>query len=234
MHLDLGNYFRPLGPDSREVNALMLESLSALPIRVLNLAPEDLFYWAELAGAELPSTQVISTNLVPIRRGLKTPARYAVIEIPAAEAGLKRDLRIGFLGLSDPARVKPNSGFEALDPLEAVEQVKGELRDRADFLVVLADLPRSLGARLALQHPEVYAVLLTEKAFRLWEPEMVNNAVILSSVERGRYLGRLTLQVDGTGRIAAIRPDAIELDAKVPEEPAFLERQSEVAARISR
>jgi 2',3'-cyclic-nucleotide 2'-phosphodiesterase (5'-nucleotidase family) len=231
VQVDLGNYFRPLGPGSKEINELMIESLSSL--QVLNLAPEDLFLWKELSArqAGLPS-QIISTNLTPRDANIPGPKRYAVVEIPGNQMGLSRNLRIGFLGLSDPKQVKPNSGFTSLDPAQAVAAIKSEIMQKADFLVVLADLPRPAATRLALAHQEILAVLVTEKVFQLPPPEQANNAVIMSSVERGRWLAQLDLELDRQGRVAVVRPNWIELKKGVSEDPSWLQREHELSGRL--
>ncbi|MFQ5739429.1 MAG: hypothetical protein ACE5JX_10500 [Acidobacteriota bacterium] len=239
IQIDLGNYFMPLGPHSTPVNALMLNSLESLPLSVLNLAPDDLFLWQKLSR-ETGRTQVISTNLTPRSPSQPVPRRYAMVEIPASDLHLQDNLRIGFLGISDPRRVRPNSGFAGFDPVEAISRVKGEVMRQADFLVVLADYHRkpgpiekdSLFYRLAMAHPEVYAILSTEKRFLLHRPEQVNNAVILSSVERGRYLGQLEITLDAKGKVAGFEPEFIELQEGVPEDQEFLRRQERLQASL--
>ncbi len=206
----------------------MLDSFRSQPVRVFNLAPEDLFLWKKLAGSQLPSTQIISTNLSPRSASAPQPDRYAIIEIAAEELATSRPLRIGFLGLSDPALVKPNSNFSSVHPLKAVQEVKAEVLKKADFLVVLGDISRETAAQLALQHPEIRAVLIAERHFVLNPPEEVNNAVILNSVERGRYLGRLTLDIGTSGKVTGHEADFIELGELVPEDPELLRRQGQL------
>jgi 2',3'-cyclic-nucleotide 2'-phosphodiesterase (5'-nucleotidase family) len=236
LQIDLGNYFSEPGPAADAVNKLMLQSLDALPIRVMNLGAQDLYYWKELSAhvASKPATtQVISSNLLPKDSGAPAPARYAIVEVPAARIGLKEPLRIGFVGLCDPASVKPNSKFTASDPAQALAVVKPELMKRgADFVVVLADLPRDAAKRLPLAHPEVLSVLVAEKQFVTYRPEQVNNAVILSSTERGRFLGKLEMELDGSGNVVVFRPNVVELVSGVPEDPTFLALEKRLTARL--
>ena len=230
--VDVGNYFRPLGPSSALVNQLMLEGLKAMPIRVLNLATEDLFFWKELSRAKLASTQVISTNLVCQDQSLPSPPTHAIVEVPAARVNLNRDLRIGFLGLSNPAQVKPNSRFSALDPVQAVARVKAAVIREVDLLIVLADLPREQAKLVAESHPEIDVLILVEKRFVLHPAEKVKNTLILSSVERGRYLGQLLMRFDASGKPLSLDSDFVELKDGVAEEATLLHRQAEVAAKL--
>lgn len=234
VQIDAGNYFEPLGPYSDVINGLMLEGLDRLPIRVLNLATEDLFFWKELSKAELPLTQIISSNLIPLDQSIRRPATYAIVEVASSELHLKKNLRIGFLGLSDPEKVKPNSRFSAGDPSRAVEEVKTQMSPQADFLVVLADLSRETALRLAEAHAEIRAVILAEERYTLHPAERVNNAIILSSVPEGRYLGQLVFHFGPAGEVVELRSEFMEMKEGVPEEPTLLLRQQEVGRDLPR
>jgi len=242
IQVDLGDFFKPLGPHSSEINQLMERGLRQLPVQVLNLAPGDLFRWKDLAEHGIGETQVISTNLVPTKQGIKAPPKHAIVTIAAQELGIEHDLRIGFLGVSDPARVKPNSGFKGLDPRVAVSEAKKEITGQFDFLVLLADIPRNLGKlskdsvlyRIALDNPEIYAILTTEKRYMLHTPEQVNNAIVLSSVERGRHLGQLTLSLARDGSVEAAEPQFIDMKEGTPEDPELHQAQIELEARLPR
>ncbi len=239
VQVDLGNYFEPPGPHAAAVNELMARGLERLPVRVMNLTPEDLYFWDEMAARDLP-TRFVSTNLRPRKASLPAPATHAIVTIPAAELGIGQDLRIGFLGISDPRRVKPNSGFRGLDPLEAIAEAQRELAGTVDFVVVLADIEQAPGAfredsvlaEIARAHDNVYAVLAAEKRYLLRTPLQVNNAVLLSSVERGRHLGRLTLKLDAEGEVVEVRPEFTELDETVPADPEFLGLQQRLEASV--
>lgn len=154
------------------------------------------------------------------------------MEVSPGELNLKKKLRIGFLGLTSPSKVKPNSRFSAVDPSQAVAKVKAQMSPQADFLIVLADLPRETASGLAKSHPEISAVILAEERYMLHPPERVNNAIILSSVPGGRYLGQLVINLDPEGKVVALKPEFIELKEGVPEEPVLLRRQLEVGADL--
>ena len=127
-----------------------------------------------------------------------------------------------------------------MDPLEAVAQIKDEVLARADFLVVLADLPRdakefSEGSpvhNLASRHDEIAAILLTERRYVLFPAQLINHAVVLSSVERGRQLPSLTISLDAEGRIAEFANDFADLEEGVPEDSDWKLKQDALAARF--
>jgi hypothetical protein len=240
LHIDAGNYLEMPGPQAAAINRLMIDSLSRLPISVLNLGIEDLFWWSDLATVDLPHTRIISTNLVPRRETLPAPAPYAVIEVETGGAARDGKLRIGFLGLVDPAWVKPNSGFRALDPLEAVARVKEEVAGQSDILIVLWDTIRPQGEipgdspirRMAEQNDEIRFIITTEQRFFLYDPILINRATLLSSVERGRYLGELLLEIGPDGGLATAEARFEEMKEGVPEDPVLRAEQARLSTQL--
>jgi len=232
MHVDLGDYFMPLGPGSDVVNEFMKQSLDVLPVQVMNLGPEDLHLWKDLSQSKFKTTSFVSTNLTPRDPSLPTPQRYAVVDIPAQKLGLKKNLRLAFLGLTNPTQVKPNAPFVAQDPIEAVAKIKPEVLKKADYLIVLAEVPKASAIRLAQDNPEIYAIMMIERSVIEHVPEQVNNAVLLWSMERGRSLGQLVLELDQNGAISVFKPTRVVLDSTMPEDQAFLKREKEIKAQV--
>ena len=228
LHVDLGGMFLPLGPHAEAVNQQFLKAVETLPLSVLNLGSANLFMWDQIASSQL-SEHFISTNLTPFDSSRSTPERYRIVTIPET-TGKSGPLSIGFVGLTSPRSVKPNSGFRGDDPLQALQAIKAEVMEEADFLVVLTDIEQRPGeefhANLARAHPEVSVILAAESVYALHEPEMVNHAIILSSVERGRHLGQLKLTIDGKGKVQEVEPEFIQLDDTRPEDPHFLSIQN--------
>lgn len=239
IQLDAGNYFAGPGPDADAVNRLMKAGMGRLPLSVLNLGVEDLYWWGELSTHDTP-TRIISTNLEPRRDSIVRPPRYALVEIPLAEGATRATVTAGVLGLVDPSRVKPNSGFRAIDPVEAVLEVKDEVLQKADFLVVLFDTIRPQGGvpsdwvvkRLAEAVPEIYLVATTERRFVLYQPIQIGSAVVVSTIERGRYLTELKLTLGPDGDVQSIEADFIELGEGVPEDDEFLRAERALSARL--
>ena len=232
IQVDAGNYFQMIGPDSNLINKLMLDSLDSFPVRVFNLGTEDLMFWRKLSQAALAKTQVISTNLAVRDSSQGAPKPYALVQVPAGQEKPPTPLTVGFLGLADPTRVKPRSGFRGRDPLEAMAEVLPEVSRKADLIVVLADLPRALATEITRKHSEVAVVVVAERRSRVQEPERVNNAVIVSSVDRGRYLGQLLLSLDRKGQIVAWDSEYVALNQGMTEDPVWLQRQEAVARRL--
>ncbi len=240
LNIEAGNYFEDPGPNADAINTLMKRALVELPVQVFNIGSQDLYWWQELASQKLGETQFISTNLVPVRSTLPVPRKYVVLEVPLSSGASQKVVRIGFLGITDPARVKPNSGFKGIDPLKAVREIKEEVMDQADFLFLLADTIRPQGEipsdsvirQLAEEHSEIYVILTTEKRFILYPPTQINSAVLVSSVERGRYLGQMKLVFDGAGSLQQISSELVELKKGVPEDAVILEGERRVSRQL--
>jgi len=240
LHVDAGNYLQPPGPRSDMINRLMVESFREVPLAVLNLGIEDVFWWQYLSEAEKGQTKIVSTNLVSEAPGVPQPDRYAIVTVPAKVTSLGRDIRIGFLGIAEPARIKPNSNFRGRDPLEAIEEIKDEVMEKADFLIVLADWRReareigesSILRKMAEKHSEIVAILVAERRYRLYTPVRINSAVVLSCIERGRYLGQLSLELDKSATIQKFKSEFIELKEGVPEVDALLAKQDWITAQL--
>ena len=228
LHVDLGGLFLPLGPHAATVNQEFLKALEQLPLEVVHLSPADLFLWDEIAASRVWD-RFISTNLTPFDSSRRVPRRYRIVEVPGTRG---RPLRLGFVGLSSPRTVRPNSGFRGEDPVQAFEKIKDTVLEKADLLVVLTDIPQrpdqDFHTSLAQAHPEVGVILASEKVYMLHDPVVVNQAVILSSVERGRHLGKLELGVDTRGRVQEAKPEWIQLDENVPDDPHFLSVQETI------
>jgi 2',3'-cyclic-nucleotide 2'-phosphodiesterase (5'-nucleotidase family) len=161
LNLDAGNYFEDPGPNADPINAVLKQALVELPVQVSNLGSQDLYWWKELAAEDLGETQFISTNLVPTRSSLPAPPKYRVLEVALSSDATRQVVRIGFLGITDAARVKPNSGFKGLDPLKAVRDIKEEVMSQADFLFLLVDTIRPQGeipsSSVISAHPDQFS-----------------------------------------------------------------------------
>lgn len=217
--MELGNFFHQPGPLADKINGYMRDALAAKPLAVFNLASEDLNLVANLDMRGLEETETISTNLVPPDDGrfgfLK---RYSVQELVLPNGW---PVKIGFLGVADPRMVKPNSGFTAKEPLDAIGAVLPEITEKVDFTVVIGEMSEQLADQIADSFPEVFAVLRSERSFRMSRPRQVNNALIMSSVERGRMLGQITMILNSKKEMASYSYKYVDLNQRVREDPAL-------------
>ncbi len=204
----------------------MRYALEAKPVSVFNLSSEDLNIIGDLDMGGLKGTQIVSTNLVPpAGTGFEYLKRYSIQEVVLPNGW---PVKIGFLGIADPRMVKPNSGFKAKDPLVAIAEVLPEIKDKVDLVVVIGEMTEETADKIAEKFPQVYAVLRSERSMRMTRPRQVSNALIMSSVERGRMLGQITLMLDSEKKVASYTYKYIDLNQSVQDDPALLARANEL------
>ena len=204
----------------------MRDALTAKPVAVFNLASEDLNLVGNLDFGSLEKTDTISTNLVaPDGAGYDHLKKYSIQEVMLANGW---PVKIGIVGIADPRMVKPNSGFTARDPMDSIAEVIPELDAQTDFIFVIGEMSEKTADEIAGKFPEVYGVLRTERSLRMIKPRQVNNALVMSAVERGRMLGRMTLVLDSDKKIASYTYRYIDLNQRIKEDPALAARAREL------
>ena len=193
---------------------------------VFNLSSEDLNIIGDLDMGGLKATQTVSTNLTPPDgSGLDFLKRYSIQEVVLPNGW---PVRIGFLGIADPRMVKPNSGFTAKDPQAAIAEFLPEIKDEVDLVVVIGEMAEETADKIAEKFPEVYAVLRSERSMRMTRPRQVSNALIMSSVERGRMLGQITLILDSKKKVASYTYKYVDLNQRIQGDPALSARANEL------
>ena len=204
----------------------MRDALAAKPVAVFNLASEDLNIIGDLDMGGLKGTQTVSTNLIPPDgTGFEHLKRYSVQEVVLPNGW---PVKIGLLGIADPRMVKPNSGYRAKDPLDAIAEVLPEIKDKVDLVIVIGEMTEETADKIAEKFPQVYAVLRSERSMRMTRPRQVSNALIMSSVERGRMLGQVTLMLDSEKKVASYTYEYIDLNQRIQGDAALLARANEL------
>ena len=204
----------------------MRGALDAQPLSVFNLASEDLNIVGDLGLGDLTNTDIISTNLVAPKGGeYQFLKKYSIQEVVLPNGW---PVKIGFLGVADPRMVKPNSGFSAKDPLVAVGEVLPEIKGQIDMAMVIGEMSEETADQIAQKYPEIFAVLRLERSLRMTRPRQVSNALIMSSVERGRMLGQLTMAIDSERKVASYTYKYNDLNGRVKEDPALAARAKEI------
>ena len=95
--------------------------------------------------------------------------------------------------------------------------------------MVIGEMTEETADKIAETFPQVYAVLRSERSMRMTRPRQVSNALIMSSVERGRMLGQITLMLDSEKKVASYTYKYIDLNQRIPSDAALLARANELA-----
>ena len=104
--------------------------------------------------------------------------------------------------------------------------------NKADYWILLADISTTAAKQLAMDHPKIAAILLMGKSYQLGKPKQVNNAVILRSIERGRYLGRLQLLFDAGGKLSSYKPGFINLNVDIKDDEKMAEKIEKISKEL--
>ena len=233
LHVDAGNYFKPPGPQSDLINQLMSESLEDFPMQVLNLTAGDLPYWRDhLSGGGRTETHFVSSNLIPLEESAPAPEAFVVVTFQPAETGLSQALRVAFLGLAIPQRIRKNSGYQAIEPVEAIRRVKESVLARSDLQLLLTELPAGEIGRLIEAHPELDVVIRGERRFVLESVQTIQQTLVVTAVERGRSLGQLRLGVQPDLQIESSTLELIEMGSGVAADPRLAAKEAQLVEKL--
>ena len=136
----------------------------------------------------------------------------------------KAGLTVAVTGVVASGVYRTGPGLEVDDPFEALARAVPSARERADVIVVLADLRKEDAREVARRFPEVALVLFRGRG-NSFGPEIENRSVVASVSGFGRYVGEVTLDwkeggdVSATGKPTQIdkrfRPDRAVLEASI-------------------
>lgn len=118
--------------------------------------------------------------------------------------------KIALVGLS---ALENLPGWKVESPFSALDRVLPEIRDEADFIIVLSNLALETNRDIAAKYPYISAILSHESG----ETEQIGDVLLAYSEAKGKTLGVLTLRVDGDGQRASA--EQIALKEAVPDDP---------------
>jgi 2',3'-cyclic-nucleotide 2'-phosphodiesterase (5'-nucleotidase family) len=221
--------------------------LSAIGVDAAVVGNHDLDYgldtlasWAR-GEAGFP---LLSANLVPICDGSNGACHTAAPPVYPAAMLVIKGLRVGLIGLTTPAEVRPRGSlrFSVANPLPAASHLVGALRPLCDVLIIVSHLGYSVedpsaavvvagDVELARSLPYGSAHLIvgahTHRAlnpFGLEAENIIQQMVIVQAGAHGQYLGetRLTVQTGRNGEsVTAVTGTRLTRVAGLPADEAF-------------
>ena len=120
--------------------------------------------------------------------------------------------KIALIGLSALENL-PLPGWKVEAPFSALDRVLPEIRDEADFIIVLSNLAPEMNRDIAAKYPYISAILSHESG----ETEQISDVLLAYSEAKGKTLGVLTLRTEGDGQRASA--EQIALTEAVPDDP---------------
>ena len=171
--------------------AAIVDAYNVIGCRAVGVTARDLAagvdYLLELR--ERSRFSWLSANLVRGRSLRPLFAPYTVIEVAGT--------RVGVTGLTSPRLAPAALGggrVSVIDWRQALRRVVEDLRDRADMIIVLSNLPASENRAMAKEFPAVAMIIQAGVATVNSAPRLVENTLIFQTGSRGKYIG--VMEVD--------------------------------------
>jgi 2',3'-cyclic-nucleotide 2'-phosphodiesterase (5'-nucleotidase family) len=224
IRIDGGSIFNAGVAEGPIVNRWMLEGSTRSRLDAVNLTAWDLPVWQEMADLaqagvvpkEYLKLPLVSANVKPKSERFPAVERYVVKEYTAAG----KRLRIGITGLLfDPEERVSRREFAVSDPQAAARQVVEELRERADYRIVMTDMDLGKAISLAVLVPGIHLLVVAHNYESVSEAQIVGDTLIVIPINEGRTIGEVRVALGGQ------KPESqdrfVPLDRTVPDDPAL-------------
>ncbi len=125
------------------------------------------------------------------------------------------EIRVGIIGLTEPGRYKNDtitiSGWE-----EPLRMQLWDLMSRTDMIVLLSNLTSSQNSIIAEAFPELDLIITANKRRGNSSPSISGNALIIQAKERGKYLGKLSMEFHSKGKWSkGIQPTELKSQSEI-------------------
>jgi 2',3'-cyclic-nucleotide 2'-phosphodiesterase (5'-nucleotidase family) len=240
LRLDGGSIFDSGSAQASLVNRWILEGTLRSNLGALNLSAWDLPVWrlmADLTAAgqlskELLNIALVSANVKAKVTSFPQVQRYVIKEFGLDSNAGSKSFRIGITGLLfDPQERISRQDFEILDYQQAAREVMAEIAGRTDYRVVLTDMDLGKAISLAIQVPGINLILVAHNYEAASEPQQVGDTLIVTSVNEGRAISEVRLNVGKAGKVDS-RNRLVPLDKTVPDDPILGELVRKAQAQL--
>ncbi|HER44196.1 MAG TPA: bifunctional metallophosphatase/5'-nucleotidase [Candidatus Eisenbacteria bacterium] len=167
-------------------------------------------------AAERTGLDMIAANIVDAETGRPVfGSPYKIVEI---EGGL----RVGIVGVLDDAIRFPGyidqSPFRIESVDKTLESLLPELKREADFLILLSHLGRERSIALASRIPD-FDLVIVGHGKPLIKQLVQEGKTIVAATGMGQYLGKIELELDGSGNYIEGRYSLVTLGADIAVHP---------------
>jgi len=216
--VEIGNYLVGTGNDRAVKNKWLWEGMKKLGIDVLNVADDDITGLMDLGVDIQKDERLISANLISSKTGQPLLKPYVVKTVLLKE--IEKRFRVGLLGLSsrDSFLSSDSRGYLWGDPLVSAAKWLPELKDKCDFLIVLACMPSKDAVSLAINNPTINVILNGYKHQFSSPPATINKSSLVYAEDEGRVLGELRFLVQ-PGKQVDLNPINHFLTSTIKDDP---------------
>lgn len=128
----------------------------------------------------------------------------------------KDGIRIGLTGATAPfADFYKLLGWDALEPLQALQEQVEALRPEADIVIVLSHLGLSTDRLMAERIPGIDLILGGHTHHLLEEPLRIGDTVLCAAGKYGQYVGKVVMTQQDDGRFRVIEGGCQPIDTNL-------------------
>jgi hypothetical protein len=234
LQLEVGDFMETDSWKGPIINSYVLERMEAEGPAAITPGPLELSHWSAidelLAGRSL---HLVSSNVTLRRTDGYAPIapRSLVVTVGGVRLGL-----LGVIGTEEFAQVQAPEGmdFALQDPREAIEELVGDLREKAEIIVVMACVNGKDAAVLAKQVRDVDVFVCGYEAIACKQPFPIGEVIFNRTGVRGQHFSTVRLIISPEGEIVEWGGTNLKLGTKVPANPQVEVAVKRVAGEASR
>jgi 5'-nucleotidase/UDP-sugar diphosphatase len=173
------------------------------------------YLYARINQAKFP---VLCANVLLAKNGsyLYNVKPYIVFNV--------KGVKIGIFGVStnEIGRYKQAEGFTVLDQIATAKKIYSEVATQADIVLALTHIGYKQDRFLAKAVPGVAAIVGGHSHTLLMKPKLVAGVPIVQAGKYDKYMGRLDLYFENTGRgwtLKRFKGQMIKLDKSIKKDP---------------
>ncbi len=193
--LSLGDIPDKIGRQDEIKMETTLSALDQIGYVAHNLGEKDLDMGSDLLGylSQVSNVGFLSSNIVGFTPQVLNIKSYIIKEIKNKEL----NLRVGILGILSPELIENTyQDMEVADPVESLKPLISDLVGKTDFLILLSHAEIEESIKIAEACPEFDLII---SGHRVDRPDLyiekVNNTYVIPVGEKGKYMGKITLQL---------------------------------------
>lgn len=236
--MDSGNFSDNPTPDGEVKTRGLIEGMSRIGYRVVNVGDRDLrMGYEEFAKWTEPARfPFVSANIV--RRDTQQPVfdPFTIVELSSSDGG--RPLRVGVVGVArfNPLFLKSGpdgSSLVIVKGEEVVGRYVSELRSKVDLVVLLAALHKEEAKRIVRSAPGIDFVVGSYGGMISAREEIEGSTRLLYAGNQGKRLGETRVYLDDQGQVLSADTYMHYLTARYPSDQAMLDHVARVSERAS-
>lgn len=201
-------------------DSIAFRAYELIPYDAVGLGDQEFFRGVDFLSGLMEDSELpfVSTNL--------TQPDLPTIK---AELIITRDgIKFGILSIMEPEafRFYPESISEAIEVASYEDTLKsriGDLRERADVVILLSHLGIDKDRELALSFSDIDVIVGGHTQTVLEEPEKVGNTLIVQAGKDGYYVGQLKLVFDDRGEIENYEGELVPMDITLPNDSTVVD-----------